>query len=110
MDRNILWRGLDRDGVECQIVRQQWESHVVKRPEIEDALALTRETMLRPDRVELDKNRFPDEEGRYFRILSRPGIGRWNGYRLKVSVKYVKREEGRWVKFYQSCWYEREKR
>lgn len=110
MDREILWYGFDESGIECQIARQQWENHVAKRPEIEDALSFTGETMLRPDRVEPDKNRSPDEESRYFRILSKAGMGRWGGYRLKVSVKYIKQEEGRWVKFYQSCWYEREKR
>lgn len=110
VDREILWRGFDEEGIECQIARQQWGSHVAKRPEIEDTLALTRETMLRPDRVEPDKNRSPDEEGRYFKILSRTGTGRWGGYRLKVSAKYVKQEDDKWIKFYQSCWYEREKR
>ncbi len=31
----------------------------------------------------------------------------WGGYQLRVSVKYVRQATGEWIKFYQSCWYER---
>jgi len=37
---DILWSGQDLEGVECQMSPWQWQAHVAKRPEIEDALEL----------------------------------------------------------------------
>jgi hypothetical protein len=106
-ERELIWRGYNSDGVECHIAREQWESHVAKRPEIEGALDSVIQAMVRPERVEPDKHRMPDEPGRRFRMLTASGVGRWEGYELRVSVKYVRQATGEWIKFYQSCWYER---
>ena len=106
---DVLWSGLDREGVECQISRRQWQEHVAKRPEIEDALELTKAAMTAADSVEPDKHRAADEEQRYFRILRTSGQGRWSCHFLVVSVKCVQQSDGKWIKFYQSCWFERVK-
>ncbi len=106
-DSDILWRGQDNEGVECQISRQQWHTHVVKRPEIADAFELTQTAMSAAESIEVDKHRSPDEIGRYFRLLRVSGRGKWSRHVLVVSVKYVRQNDHRWIKFYQSCWYER---
>jgi hypothetical protein len=106
---DVLWSGQDRDRIECQISRRQWQAHVAKRPEIEDALELTKAAMTAGENVEPDRHRPADEERRYFRILRIPGQGRWFRHFLVVSVKYVRQSDDRWIKFYQSCWYERKK-
>lgn len=106
---DVLWSGLDRDGVECQISRRQWQEHVTKRPEIEAALELTKAAMMAAESIEPDKQRPADEEQRYFRILRLSGQRRWFRHCLVVSVKYVRQSDNRWMKFYQSCWYERKK-
>ncbi len=108
MKREIIWRGYNSDNVECQIAAEQWENHVAKRPEIADALELVIHAMLNPERIEPDRNR-PDEPMRCFRLLTVNGFGEWEGYWLKVSVKYVRQVTGDWIKFYQSCWYERKR-
>ena len=105
--REWIWRGFDGEGIECRIAKDQWERHVAKRPEIAESLSLTIQAMRAPEMVELDKHR-PDEPRRRFRILSVRASGDWAGYQLRVSVKYV-RQNDEWVKFYQSCWYERSK-
>ena len=106
---DVLWNGQDSDGVECQISRRQWQEHVAKRPEIEDALELTQAAMTAAESVEPDRHRPADEERRYFRILRISGQGRWSRHFLVVNVKCVQQSDGKWVKFYQSCWYERKK-
>jgi hypothetical protein len=106
---DVLWNGQDSDGVECQISRRQWQEHVAKRPEIEDALELAKTAMTAAGSVELDRHRLVDEERRYFRLLRVSGQGQWSRHCLVVSVKYVRQSDGRWIKFYQSCWYERKK-
>jgi len=55
-DFDILWRGQDTDEVECCISRRQWETHVAKRPEIEDALELTKKALIAAEFVEPDKH------------------------------------------------------
>jgi hypothetical protein len=104
---DVLWNGQDSDGVECQISRRQWQVHVAKRPEIEDALELTKAAMTAAESVESDKHRAADEEQRYFRILRISGLNQWSRHFLIVSVKYVRQSGDKWIKFYQSCWYER---
>lgn len=99
-------QGNQPDGTGFCIARKQWERHVAKRPEIVDALELTVAAMNQPEFAEPDPHR-PDEEERRFRLLSIAATGQWQGYYLKVSVKYVQQPSGEWVKFYQSCWYER---
>ena len=108
-NQDVLWSGQDTDGVKCQISRHQWQEHVAKRPEIEDALELTKAAMTAAESVEPDRPRPADEERRYFRILGISGQGRWSRHFLVVSVKYVQQSDGKWIKFYQSCWYERKK-
>jgi len=108
-DRDILWRGQDTDGVECCISRRQWEVHVAKRPEIEDAFELTTRALIAAEFVELDKHRPVDEIGRRFRLLRISGQDQWARYFLVVSVKYVLQSDNQWIKFYQSCWYERKR-
>ena len=105
---DVFWKGIDTDGIECRIDESQWYSHVVKRPEIEDALELTKSAMVSARNVEVDRNR-ANNGGRYFRLLRVPGLGLWLRHVLVVSVKYVRQHDGRWVKFYQSCWYEHRK-
>ena len=46
--------------------RRQWQDHVAKRPEIADALELTKAAMTTAVSVEPDRHRPVDEEGRYF--------------------------------------------
>lgn len=106
---DVLWSGQDIDGVECQMSRRQWQEHIAKRPEIEDALELTQVAMRAAESVEPDRHRPRDEAGRYFRMLRISGQGRWSRHFLVVSVKYVQQGDGKWIKFYQSCWYERKK-
>ena len=117
--REIIWRGYNSDNVECQIALEQWENHVAKRPEIANALELVIQAMLNSEGIEPDKNR-PDEPMRCFKLLTVSGFGEWEGYQLKVSVKYVRfahrrlrltvrQVTGDWIKFYQSCWYERKR-
>lgn len=106
---DMLWSGQDADGIECQISRRQWQAHASKRPEIEDALELTKAAMRAAESVEPDRHRPTDEAGRYFRLLRISGQGRWSRHALIVSVKYVLQSDERWIKFYQSCWYERRK-
>ena len=108
-DSDILWCGQDIDGVECCISRRQWEAHVAKRPEIEDAFDLTKRALIAAEFVEPDKHRPVDEARRCFRLLRISGQGRWARYFLVVSVKYVQQSDSRWIKFYQSCWYERKR-
>jgi hypothetical protein len=50
---------------------------------------------------EPDHNR-PDEANRRFRILTVAGAGEWQGYVLRVSVKYARQSTGEWIKFYQN--------
>lgn len=106
---DVIWSGQDNDGVECQVSRPQWQEHVAKRPEIEDAFELTKAAMAAADSVEPDRHRPADEAGRYFRLLRVSGQGRWSRHSLVVSVKYVRQGDGKWIKFYQSCWYERKR-
>ena len=106
---DVLWSGQDLAGVECQISRRQWQEHVAKRPEIGDALELTKAALTAAESVEPDRHRPTNEEGRYFRILRVSGQGRWSRHSLVVSVKYVRQSDDKWIKFYQSCWYERQK-
>ncbi len=101
-----LWQGRNHEGIECRIAADQWQRHVAKRPEIAGALELTKRAMVNPAKEEHDPHR-SDEPERRFRLLSVPGEGRWNRHWLRVSVKLVRQPDGRWVKFYQSCWYER---
>src|SRR4029453_13741295 len=104
---DVLWNGQDTDGVECQISRRQWQEHVAKRPEIVGALELTKVAMTAEESVESDRHRPADEERRYFRILRVSGQSQWSRHFLVVSVKYVRQSDDKWIKFYQSCWYER---
>ena len=99
-------RGIQLDGTSFHIARDQWESHMAKRPEIAHALDLTVQAMREAIHSEPDRNR-PDDPNRRFRILTIAGIGHWQGYFLRVSVKYARQSTGEWIKFYQSCWYER---
>lgn len=99
-------RGIQLDGTPFRIARDQWESHTAKRPEITHALHLTEEAMREAIHSEPDRNR-QDETHRRFRILTVAGTDEWQGYDLRVSVKYVRQSTGEWIKFYQSCWYER---
>lgn len=108
-NHDILWSGQDADGIECQISRRQWQEHVARRPEIEEALELTKAAMTVAESVELDRHRPADEAGRYFRLLRVSGQGRWSRHVLVVSAKYVRQNDDKWIKFYQSCWYERKK-
>jgi hypothetical protein len=105
---DYIWQGRDREGIDSRIAREQWESHVAKRKEIEPALDLTIRTMIAPETVEPDRQR-PDEAKRYFRLLTASADELRPGYRLKVSVKYVLQTLGEWVKFFQSCWFERKR-
>lgn len=105
-ERIWLWRGRDYEGIECRIAADQWKKHVAKRPEIADALELTKRAMENPAKEEHDPNR-PDEAERCFRLLSFLGEGRWERHWLRVSVKLMRQSDGCWVKFYQSCCYER---
>jgi len=98
--------GIQADGTPFRIDRNQWESHIAKRPEIAIALDLTVQAMQDTINSEPDRNR-PDEPNRRFRILTVAGSGEWQGYLLRVSVKYVRQSTGEWIKFYQSCWFER---
>lgn len=104
--REWIRQGTQASGTPFRIARDQWESHVAKRPEIVDALDLTVQAMHGVMNPEPDRNH-PDEPRRRFRILMVAGAGKWQGYLLRVSVKYVQQPTGEWVKFYQSCWYER---
>ena len=104
---DILWSDQDSDGVECQISCRQWQEHVAKRPEIEDALELTKTAMTATESVEFDRHRPADEERRRFRILRISGVKQWSRHFLVVSVKCVRQSNDKWIKFYQSCWYER---
>lgn len=106
---DVLWSGPDSDGVQCQISQPQWQTHVAKRPEIEAALELTKTAMVAAESIEHDKHRPADEDQRYFRLLRIAGQGRWARHFLVVSVKYVRQNDNQWMKFYQSCWYERKK-
>ena len=106
---DVFWNGYDTDGIECRISRRQWQEHVAKRPEIEDALELTKAAMTAAESIEPDRHRPADEGRRYFRLLRISGQRRWSRHLLVVSVKYVRQNDDRWVKFYQSCWYERKK-
>jgi hypothetical protein len=99
-------RGIQLDGTPFRIARDQWENHTAKRPEITHTLELTGKAMREAIHSEPDYNR-PDEANRRFRILTVAGAGEWQGYVLRVSVKYVREATGEWIKFYQSCWYER---
>ncbi len=65
--------------------------------------------MTAAESVEPDRHRPADEERRYFRILRISGQGRWSRHILVVSIKYVQQSDGKWIKFYQSRWYERKK-
>ena len=107
-DRDFIWQGRDADGINSRIARDQWEQHVAKRPEIAPALTLTIRIMQSPTTVELDRQR-PDEAQRYFRLLAASADELRMGYRLKVSVKYVQQPTGEWLKFFQSCWFERQR-
>ncbi len=106
---DVLWTGQDSDGIECRMSHRQWQDHVAKRPEIADALDLTKAAMTTAVSVEPDRHRPVDEEGRYFRLLRVSGQGQWSRHCLVVSVKYARQRDNRWTKFYQSCWYERKK-
>lgn len=108
MADEYIWQGTDNEGTPSFIARAQWESHVVKRIEIGEALPLAIRAMLTPERIENDRNR-PDQESRYFRLLSVAAENMRRGYILRVSVKYVRQPSGVWHKFYQSCWFERKK-
>jgi hypothetical protein len=108
-DFDILWSGQDNEGIECQISRQQWHAHITKRPEIADSLELTQAAMGAAESTEVDKHRPFDEIDRFFRLLRVSGRGQWSRHVLVVSVKYVRQRDNRWIKFYQSCWYERRK-
>ena len=99
---DFIWQGRDRDGIETRIVREQWERHVAKRKEIEPALGLTIHTLISPDTITPDRRR-SDETMRYFRLLSASADELRPGYRIVVSVKYVRQLSGEWIKFYQSC-------
>ena len=106
--RELIWQGVNNEGVTCCIARDhQWERHVAKRPEIADALELTVRAMVAPETVEPDKKHPVDEPRRKFRVLFVKAEGKRKGYRLRVSVKYVRQPSGEWVKFYQSCWFVR---
>jgi hypothetical protein len=104
--REWIRQGIQVGGTPFRVARDQWESHAAKRPAIADALDLTARAMREVLSPEPDRNR-SDEPRRRFRILSIAGGGKWQGYLLRVSVKYVQQPTGEWVKFYQSCWYER---
>ena len=107
-DPDYIWQGRDQDGIDTRIAREQWEKHVAKRKEIEPALPLTIRTLVSPETVEPDHRR-SDEPRRYFRLLS-SAADEWRpGYRLMVSVKYVLQQMGEWIKFFQSCWFERKR-
>jgi hypothetical protein len=108
-EREWIKHGIQQDGTPFRIARDQWESHTTKRPEITRTLDLTVQAMQEAINSEPDRNR-PDEPDRRFRVLTIGGIGQWQAYRLRVSVKYVRQATGEWIKFYQSCWYEREAR
>lgn len=108
-ESDILWLGEDAEGIKCQISRKQWQEHVAKQPEIGDALELTKAAMQLAKEIEPDGRRPVDEAGRYFRLLCVAGRDRWARHVLVVSVKYVRQSDGCWIKFYQSCWYERSK-
>lgn len=105
-EREWIKRGMQLDGTLFHIAHDQWESHMAKRPEITHALDLTVQAMRDAINSEPDRNR-PDEPNRRFRILTIAGIGQWQGYFLRVSVKYARQSTGEWIKFYQSCWCER---
>ena len=82
----VLWNGQDSDGVECQISRRQWQEHVAKRPEIEDALELTKAALMAAGSVESDRHRPVDEERRYFRLFKRAAYedpGAWIRSRIR---------------------------
>jgi len=105
-DRDMIWSGQQQDGGRGCVAGTQWIGHVARRPEIQGALDLTIQPMVSPETVEPDPAR-PDEPNRRFRLLAVSGTGAWQGYNLRVSVKYVRQAAEEWVKFYQSCWYER---
>jgi hypothetical protein len=108
MQTGWLWRGVDQEGIESFITRDQWNTHVAKRVEIADALDLTIRAMTKPESVEPDQNR-RDEASRHFRLLTVSAAGIRPSYNLRVSVKYVRQSDGAWFKFYQSCWFQRAK-
>ncbi len=108
MSTTFLWQGVDQEGIESFISRDQWNMHLAKRIEIADAFDLTVRAMTQPESVEPDKQR-ADEPSRYFRLLTVSATDRRPGYRLRVSVKFVRQPSGDWFKFYQSCWFERAK-
>jgi hypothetical protein len=108
-EREWIKRGIQLDGTLFRIARDQWEGHTAKRPEITHALDLTVQGMREAINSEPDRNQ-RDEPDRRFRVLTIEGIGQWQGYLLRVSVKYTRQTTGEWIKFYQSCWYEREAR
>lgn len=105
-DQGWIREGSQPDGTRFRIARDQWEKHRAKRPEIADGLSLVAWAMKQPKTAEPDRHR-PDEERRGFRLFTVAGRGKWRGYILRVSVKYVQQPSGEWIKFYQSCWYER---
>lgn len=102
---DYIWNSFDINGVECCISRLQWEQHVYKRPDISQCLSLTIQAMQRVDLEKPDRRR-PDENGRRFRFVDivDPTMV---GYILRVSIKYVRQNDGLWIKFYQSCWHQR---
>ncbi len=72
---------------------------------ISQCLSLTIQAMQRVDLEKPDRRR-PDENGRRFRFVDivDPTMV---GYILRVSIKYVRQNDGLWIKFYQSCWHQR---
>ncbi len=107
-DREWIEQGLQHDGTRFFIGREQWQQHVAKRPEISEALRLAVTAMQQPECSLADPNR-PDEQDRRFRLFSTSGAGAWSRHWLQVSAKYVRQKSGEWLKFYQSCWYERKR-
>lgn len=108
MATDSLWEGTDADGIKSIISRKQWENHVVKRPEIANVLDLTIRAMMKPESIAPDRNR-QDETKRYFRLLTISAQSVRRDYKLVISVKYVQQSNGEWLKFYQSCWFERKR-
>jgi hypothetical protein len=108
MADEYIWQGTDAEGTPSFIARAQRESHVAKRIEIRQALELAIHAIISPELIETDRNR-PDEDSRYFRLLSVSADSLRRGYVLRVSVKYVRQPNTAWHKFYQSCWFERKK-
>jgi hypothetical protein len=108
MSQDYLGEGVDSDGINSAISRNQWAQHVTKRVEIASALDLRIRAMIRPDRKLPDRNR-TDEKQRYFRLLVISADELRQGYNLIVSVKYLLQQDDAWLKLYQSCWFERTK-